>query len=164
MCNRVARVGPRASFDAEQQSRHQTHRRSHSARMPNIRRARARTLSTHPDWRSRGECSAMCGGSIKVTSGLVFGKCSVRISAGTPATPIDVSHSFPECLHANVGKIPQLGNDRFLLDQWYSTVFVRVPPDIISLQLCTPKLLVYNSSYTQSIIYIQNKLNKLHQK
>jgi hypothetical protein len=23
------------------------------------------------------------------------------------------------------------------LDQWYSTFFVRVPPDIISLQLCT---------------------------
>jgi hypothetical protein len=28
-----------------------------------------------------------------------------------------------------------------------STFFVRVPPDIISLQLCTPKLLLYNSSY-----------------
>jgi hypothetical protein len=27
-----------------------------------------------------------------------------------------------------------------LLDQWYSTFFVRVPPDIISLQLCTPKV------------------------
>jgi hypothetical protein len=26
------------------------------------------------------------------------------------------------------------------LDQWYSTFFVRVPPDIISLQLCTPKV------------------------
>jgi hypothetical protein len=24
--------------------------------------------------------------------------------------------------------------------QWYSTFFVRVPPDIISLQLCTPKV------------------------
>jgi hypothetical protein len=40
------------------------------------------------------------------------------------------------------------------LDQWYSTYFVRVPPDVISLQLCTPKLLVYNSSQMQSIIYI----------
>jgi hypothetical protein len=50
------------------------------------------------------------------------------------------------------------------LEQWYSTFFVCVPPDIISLQLCIPKLLVYNSSYTQSIIYIQNKLNKLHPK
>jgi hypothetical protein len=27
-----------------------------------------------------------------------------------------------------------------LLEQWYSTFFVRVPPDIISLQLCTPKV------------------------
>jgi hypothetical protein len=27
-----------------------------------------------------------------------------------------------------------------ILDQWYSTFFVRVPPDIISLQLCTPKV------------------------
>jgi hypothetical protein len=26
------------------------------------------------------------------------------------------------------------------LVQWYSTFFVRVPPDIISLQLCTPKV------------------------
>jgi hypothetical protein len=26
------------------------------------------------------------------------------------------------------------------LDQWYSTFFVRVPADIISLQLCTPKV------------------------
>jgi hypothetical protein len=65
MCSRVARVGTQASFDAEQKNRHQTHRRSHAARMPNIRRARARTLSTHPDSRSRGGSSAMCGGSIK---------------------------------------------------------------------------------------------------
>jgi hypothetical protein len=57
-------VGTQASFDAEQKNRHQTHRRSHSARMPNIRRAKARTLSTYPGSRSRGECSAMCGGSI----------------------------------------------------------------------------------------------------
>jgi hypothetical protein len=26
------------------------------------------------------------------------------------------------------------------LDQWYSTFFFRVPPDIISLHLCTPKV------------------------
>jgi hypothetical protein len=26
------------------------------------------------------------------------------------------------------------------LDQWYSTIFVRVPQDIISLMLCTPKV------------------------
>jgi hypothetical protein len=26
------------------------------------------------------------------------------------------------------------------LDQWYSTFFVRVPPDVISLQLCTPNV------------------------
>jgi hypothetical protein len=26
------------------------------------------------------------------------------------------------------------------LAQWYSTIFIRVPPDIISLQLCTPKV------------------------
>jgi hypothetical protein len=29
---------------------------------------------------------------------------------------------------------------RHALEQWYSTFFVRVPPDIISLQLCTPKV------------------------
>jgi hypothetical protein len=28
-----------------------------------------------------------------------------------------------------------------VLDQWYSTYFVRVPPDVISLQLCTPKII-----------------------
>jgi hypothetical protein len=27
-----------------------------------------------------------------------------------------------------------------VLGQWYSTFFVRVPPDIIPLQLCTPKV------------------------
>ena len=26
------------------------------------------------------------------------------------------------------------------LDQWYSTFFVRVPPDIMSFELCTPKV------------------------
>jgi hypothetical protein len=70
MCSRVARVGTQASFDAEQKNRHQTHCCSHSARMPNIRRARARTLSAHPDSRSRGECSAMCGGSMTDFVGL----------------------------------------------------------------------------------------------
>jgi hypothetical protein len=28
----------------------------------------------------------------------------------------------------------------FCLEQWYSTFFVRVPPDIIYLQFCTPKV------------------------
>jgi hypothetical protein len=36
-------------------------------------------------------------------------------------------------------------------------LFVCLPPDVMSLQLCSPKLFVYNSTYTQSIIYIQNK-------
>jgi hypothetical protein len=34
------------------------------------------------------------------------------------------------------------------LEQWYSTFFVRVPPDVIFLQLCTPKVVGENSSYT----------------
>jgi hypothetical protein len=35
----------------------------------------------------------------------------------------------------------ELANDPLCpLEQWYSTFFVRVPPDIISLQLCTPKV------------------------
>jgi hypothetical protein len=42
-----------------------------------------------------------------------------------------------------------------MLRQWYSTSFVRVPPDVNYLQLCTPKLLLCNSSYAQSIIYSQ---------
>jgi hypothetical protein len=37
--------------------------------------------------------------------------------------------------------------------QWYWNFFVRVPPDVISLQLCAPKFVVYNSSYVKSIIY-----------
>jgi hypothetical protein len=40
------------------------------------------------------------------------------------------------------------------LGQWYSTFFVRVPPDIISLQLWPSKLLVHNASYTYCIIYV----------
>jgi hypothetical protein len=31
-------------------------------------------------------------------------------------------------------------NSTDALEQWHSTFFVRVPPDIISLQLCTPKV------------------------
>jgi hypothetical protein len=40
------------------------------------------------------------------------------------------------------------------------------PPDVVSLHLYTPptKLLVYNSSCTQSVMYIKNKLKKLRPK
>jgi hypothetical protein len=31
---------------------------------------------------------------------------------------------------------------RFILEQWYSTFFVCVPPDVISLQLRTPKVVI----------------------
>jgi hypothetical protein len=48
-------------------------------------------------------------------------------------------------------------------DQWYSTFF-HVPPGVILFNFVLPKLLVYNSSYSQSIIYIWNKSNKLHPK
>jgi hypothetical protein len=34
----------------------------------------------------------------------------------------------------------QFIKEGYTLDQWYSTFFLRVPPDIISLQLCTPKV------------------------
>jgi hypothetical protein len=30
---------------------------------------------------------------------------------------------------------------RYSIDPWFSTFIVRVPPDVISLQLCTPKLI-----------------------
>jgi hypothetical protein len=36
------------------------------------------------------------------------------------------------------------------LAQWYSTLFVRVPPDIISLQLCTPQ----SCWYIMQVIHI----------
>jgi hypothetical protein len=45
------------------------------------------------------------------------------------------------------------------LEQWYSTFFFRVPPDIISLQLCTPMLLVHNSSYIHCKIYGPPKMS-----
>jgi hypothetical protein len=32
------------------------------------------------------------------------------------------------------------GGEIYIVNMWYSTFFVRVPPDIISLQLCTPKV------------------------
>jgi hypothetical protein len=32
------------------------------------------------------------------------------------------------------------GDQWYALRQWYSTFFVRIPPDKISLQLCTPKV------------------------
>jgi hypothetical protein len=41
------------------------------------------------------------------------------------------------------------------LEQWYSTFFYsRIPICNFSSTLCPPKLMVYNSSYTQSIICI----------
>jgi hypothetical protein len=40
-------------------------------------------------------------------------------------------------------------------DQWYTAPFVRVPPDLfIFLKFVPPKLVVYNSSYAQPVIYI----------
>jgi hypothetical protein len=36
----------------------------------------------------------------------------------------------------NTADVAELGG---CVGQWYSTFFVRVPPDIISPQLCTPK-------------------------
>jgi hypothetical protein len=52
-----------------------------------------------------------------------------------------------------------------LLDQWYSTFFSLYTPQIQFLfNFVPPKLLVYNLSYTQSIIKMQNKLSKLHLK
>jgi hypothetical protein len=53
------RVGTRTSFDAEQKNRHQTHRRSHSARMPNIPRAR-RAHCLHIPTRGRAENVRRC--------------------------------------------------------------------------------------------------------
>jgi hypothetical protein len=42
---------------------------------------------------------------------------------------------------------PSLMNN--LLEQWYSTFIVRVPQDVIYLQLCTPKVVgVQFKSYT----------------
>jgi hypothetical protein len=89
------RVGTRASFDAEQKNRHQTHRRSYSARMPNIRRARASALSTHPDSRSRGECSAMCGGSIKNTNEPIYCAAAMeRVKNSRTCAAAARSHRF----------------------------------------------------------------------
>jgi hypothetical protein len=38
--------------------------------------------------------------------------------------------------------IQRIRKEENVLEQWYSTFFVRVPPDTISLQLCTPKVVV----------------------
>jgi hypothetical protein len=61
--------------------------------------------------------------------------------------------------HIRVGPLSRsvISRER-ILNAVVFNLFVRVPSDVISLQLCTPppprKLLVYNSRYTQSIIYI----------
>jgi hypothetical protein len=64
---------------------------------------------------------------------------------------------FP-CLIVNLTTLFLVFQDSFFpkstLLQWYSTFFIRVLTDVISLQVCTPQMLVYNSSYTQLIIYI----------
>jgi hypothetical protein len=64
-------------------------------------------------------------------------------------------HGFSLSLQANAVIVLPSGHNRLLSnpiqyihhpnirlyspEQWHSTFFVRVPPDIISLQLCTPK-------------------------
>jgi hypothetical protein len=55
----------------------------------------------------------------------------------------------------------------FALEQWYSTFSVRVPPDIISLQLCTPSYKFSSTLYPQScwcIIQVIHSLHNLHRK
>jgi hypothetical protein len=34
-------------------------------------------------------------------------------------------------------------------EQWYATSFVRTPPVVVSVELSTPKFLVYNSNFTR---------------
>jgi hypothetical protein len=51
------------------------------------------------------------------------------------------------------GKGRSVGLTIISLEQWYSTYFCYAFPDVIFFQLCTPKLLVFNSGYTYSIIY-----------
>jgi hypothetical protein len=62
------------------------------------------------------------------------------------AHSISKSKAIPVTGHGSLWGREMLRFPRFL-DQWYSTFFVLVPQDVISLQLCTPKLLVYYSSY-----------------
>jgi hypothetical protein len=48
-----------------------------------------------------------------------------------------------------------------LCGQWYSTLFVRMSPDVISLQLCTPKFV--GIQYSVYNLHLK-KLNKVYPK
>jgi hypothetical protein len=47
---------------------------------------------------------------------------------------------YASYIHISRGYVKQKRLRTTGLDQWYSTFFVRVPPDIISVQLYTPKV------------------------
>jgi hypothetical protein len=56
-------------------------------------------------------------------------------------TPLDSQcASLWRAFHANTNLLPACYLSSTHLEQWYSAFFVRVPPDIISIQLCTPKV------------------------
>jgi hypothetical protein len=59
-----------------------------------------------------------------------------KIQMKTAKEPVAV---LAEIQIGMLGTLPFEPTDSFsAIDQWYSTIFVRVPPDIIYLQLCTP--------------------------
>jgi hypothetical protein len=51
-----------------------------------------------------------------------------------------------------------------VVDQWYSNCFFAYTKMLFLFNFAPPKFLLYNSIFTQSIIYIQNKFKKLHPK
>jgi hypothetical protein len=52
--------------------------------------------------------------TIWVSLEIVFGRCSVRIVAGTPAILIEAVRSFPRSLQTNAGVVLRLGHIRFV--------------------------------------------------
>jgi hypothetical protein len=53
---------------------------------------------------------------------IVFGKCSVRISVGTPTILTEVFRDFPQLIRPNIGIAPQLVHDHLLHNSFQFTI------------------------------------------
>jgi hypothetical protein len=71
--------------------------------------------TSKPTWRNIISVEVpWCDVPVQLSSSkLVFGRCSIRISAGTPAILTASFRGFPQFLHTNTGIISRLGHDRF---------------------------------------------------
>jgi hypothetical protein len=85
---------------------------------------------------------------MRIASRLLVNRPWARVGALSTRTSC---HTVPQCVR--LGYITHYASVQHI-DTASRPLLVSVPPDVISLQLCTPKVSACNSSYTQSTVYI----------